>query len=316
MTDKDRTRVRTFAGPMIAIPFALIQKLGGDLSAAAFLAQAEFFSSLSDSKDGWFDFSQIGPGDDAASYLFGRLGSWESTLGLSPDAQLSIRKKLKIRGLLEEKQKGIPKRLFYRVNPTVYLKFLAGEQENTTDPGNPGNKTLKNQETSTRENRTQDSGKSRRYSKELTKDSSMHAEKNALAEPTSPQTTRPQELAYVDGVARKHGVEIHRSEPRDLDTVDQLVDEFGPDAVEQAAINIAGMGGRPFPSVVRKNLKGLKNEKSNFRSELAQEHGGSGREPDNLDPLAAMSARSSVRRANRGRDRMVVESLAATTGSA
>lgn len=146
----------------------------------------------------------------------------------------------------------------------------------------------------------------------------MHAEKNGDSV-IRPESNRGlQNLDFVAGVALLHSVEVHQKEPRDLITITELVEEFGAVAVEQAAKKIVAAGGRPFPSLVRKSLKETKNENcgSNVRPERAHKQSCNGREPDNLNPLTALSARSSARRASRGRDLLVAEPLATTAGQA
>jgi hypothetical protein len=131
-------------GIRLSIPLRLIRLLGCDLAAAAFLRQAAFLSSLSlkSDRDGWFDLPQAGEPkatlENERAPIFERLGSWESTLGIGPDAQLAVRKKLMRMGLLEEKRKGIPARTHYRVLPSAFLAFM------TSGPsfGNSGNKSL------------------------------------------------------------------------------------------------------------------------------------------------------------------------------
>jgi hypothetical protein len=52
--------VQAIEGPRISVPFILIHNLHGDFQAAAFLAQAAYFSALSRKKDGWFDLRSTG----------------------------------------------------------------------------------------------------------------------------------------------------------------------------------------------------------------------------------------------------------------
>ena len=131
--------VKAIDGPRLSIPVALVRGLGGDLGAAAFLAQAAFLTALvienSPDKEGWFDLLQEGEpvfrrADGSERFdLFGFLGSWEAALGLGVESQLAIRRRLRGLGLLEESRRDIPARLHYRVRLGAYLKFLGGAGE-------------------------------------------------------------------------------------------------------------------------------------------------------------------------------------------
>lgn len=138
-------------GPRLSIPLGLVRRLDGDLQAGAFLAQAAYLSALVDNpeKEGWFFLAQTGGPwlpDNEKESIFATMGSWEFCLGLSPDAQKLVRKKLIVLGLLEERRAGIPARLHYRVDPAKYFDFLAGKPIKTPVSEKPGNKNPENQE--------------------------------------------------------------------------------------------------------------------------------------------------------------------------
>jgi len=110
-------------GDVIIIPLALARVVG--LPCAAFLRQAAYLSAVVEEYEGWFFLQQEGPGKPSGKTIFERLGSWQSALGLGPDAQTSIRRELKSLGLLEETRKGmVHGKLLYRVNSENYLNFL------------------------------------------------------------------------------------------------------------------------------------------------------------------------------------------------
>jgi hypothetical protein len=162
-------------GVRISIPVKLIRLLGNDLAAAAFLHQAAFLSGISlkavkSGREGWFDLPQTGAPragiEDEEETIFARLGSWESTLGIGPDAQLAARRKLINKGLLEERRNGIPARTHYRVLPSVYLAFLAS----SPSFGNSGNKKP--------ESKKQDSEDPDASNRETTKQQSENPETN------------------------------------------------------------------------------------------------------------------------------------------
>ncbi len=119
--DKTRSLVQTIEGPKLMIHAALPRYLG--LEAAAFLSQAAYFSCKQ--KDGWFYLPATGDANPTAKSLYQKLGSWEAILGISAKTQRTIRKKLKDMGVLEEQRKGIPARLYYKINLNEYLEMLA-----------------------------------------------------------------------------------------------------------------------------------------------------------------------------------------------
>ncbi len=133
-------------GPRLSIPVALVRRLGGDLGAAAFLAQAAFLTSLTirnnPAKGGWFDLRKEGEpvlrkADGAERLdLFAFLGSWEAALGIGVEAQVGVRRRLRALGLLEEERRDVPARLHYRVRLGAYLKFL-GDGASSQMPGKP-----------------------------------------------------------------------------------------------------------------------------------------------------------------------------------
>lgn len=125
--------IRAQDGDVVIVPVTLARALG--LSAAAFLRQAAYLSATVENQEGWFFLEQQGPGNPAGRSVFERLGSWQATLGLGPDAQGTIRRQLKALGLLEETRKGmVHGKLLYRVDPEGYLNFLASCSRS---PGSP-----------------------------------------------------------------------------------------------------------------------------------------------------------------------------------
>jgi len=110
-------------GDVIIIPLALARALG--LPAAAFLRQAAYLSAVVEDQHGWFFLEQEGPANPAGKTIFERLGSWQATIGLGPDAQASIRRHLRALELLEENRKMVHGKLRYRVDSERYLNFLA-----------------------------------------------------------------------------------------------------------------------------------------------------------------------------------------------
>lgn len=114
--------VRAIDGPKIVVPTVLCGELG--IEAAAFLSQAAFLSACSDAH-GWFFLKARGEARADADSLFLRLGSWEACLGIGPKVQRRVRRRLVASGLLSEDRRGVPAKIFYRVDLDAYVLFLA-----------------------------------------------------------------------------------------------------------------------------------------------------------------------------------------------
>lgn len=91
---------------VVAYSPQLAPLVGGPI-AALLLCQLLFWTGRQRDPEGWIDKEQA---------------DWGAETGLSRRAQEGARKKLRARGLLEERYGGFPRRLFYRVN----LEPLAG----------------------------------------------------------------------------------------------------------------------------------------------------------------------------------------------
>ena len=76
---------------------------------ALFLSQAWYWSKRHDHEDGWF---------------FNTQADWQAETGLSRYEQESARKTLKKLGILEEKLRGAPARLYYRLNKNRIAELL------------------------------------------------------------------------------------------------------------------------------------------------------------------------------------------------
>lgn len=157
--------IEAIEGPRLSVPIALVEKLG-DIASAAFLAQAAYLTARSKEKDGWFDLPQVGPPSPDSQFLWGKLGSWQSILGIGVDAQNAVRVRLKAFNLLEEKRSGIPCKLYYRVRSDVYLAFLAQKSLKQPVPVQSDSSRIKmseNPESRLRRKREQDTDRSARW---------------------------------------------------------------------------------------------------------------------------------------------------------
>lgn len=245
------TLVESIEAPRLSIPFSVIQALDGDIGAAAFLCQAAFLSAKKrageEKSEGWFDLVQVGQPHENAKSLFQKMGSWQAVTGLNPDAQALARRKLKARGLLEEKLKGVPARLHYRVLPGVYLVILAGRpvseisetrfgKTGKLDSGKPGNKNRKNRETI------------------------PESTPESAPESKTPSLTRVPRAGAGASPAGEWGelLETKGWNGRDARRLEDAVARHGEEMVKQQARDMqTAAGGRPFVSELIETLRRL-----------------------------------------------------------
>ncbi|PNG32216.1 hypothetical protein A1395_22170 [Pseudomonas protegens] len=86
--------------------------LGVGITGALMLSQAIYWSNRTDDQDGWF---------------YKTMEEWEAETGMTRSEQESARKKLVKVGALQEMKKGVPCRLFYRVNIDAIRANLSAE---------------------------------------------------------------------------------------------------------------------------------------------------------------------------------------------
>lgn len=91
--------------------------LGAGITGALMLSQAIYWSKRTDNADGWF---------------YKTMEEWASETGMTRSEQESARKKLVSAGVLEEKKKGVPCRLFYRVNMDAIRTSLIAENPHSS----------------------------------------------------------------------------------------------------------------------------------------------------------------------------------------
>lgn len=124
--------VTQLLGNREVIPFspALARALG-DVEAAVFLCQACYWQTLIGDGD-WFyklrdadrdDAGRIKPPVDASRQ------SWEWETGLSRTRQESARRRLRALGLLQETLRGVPAKLYYRVDMDRLVDFLLSTRQ-------------------------------------------------------------------------------------------------------------------------------------------------------------------------------------------
>lgn len=118
--------------------------LGVGVTGALMLSQAVYWARRSDDKDGWFFKSQA---------------EWEEETGLKRTEQETARKRLVQLGVMEEDRRGIPAKLFYRVNfHELEAGLRAGEAARKQDCGNPAIKTAGAAQSGPQEPSTPDCG--------------------------------------------------------------------------------------------------------------------------------------------------------------
>lgn len=116
--------------PLLDRPIAFQRsfiRLDIGVTAALFLSQMTYWTNRSDD-DGWVYKTQE---------------EWEEETGLSRYEQEGARKKLRSIGVLLEKRKGVPARLFYKVDNNVLYQVLASANKNAEKPHTGMRKTSK-----------------------------------------------------------------------------------------------------------------------------------------------------------------------------
>lgn len=103
------------AGSAVAVYPAFRRVLGLSASAAQFLSQAVYWTEKT--SGGWFYKTEA---------------EWEAEIGLAPDEVRDARKNLKAFGILDEQRKGIPAKMFFRINVDVLMAALAGDVQEVT----------------------------------------------------------------------------------------------------------------------------------------------------------------------------------------
>ncbi|EPG1747681.1 hypothetical protein MBQ75_003619 [Klebsiella pneumoniae] len=116
--------------PLLDRPIAFQRsfiRLNIGVTAALFLSQMTYWTNRSDD-DGWVYKTQE---------------EWEEETGLSRYEQEGARKKLRSIGVLLEKKKGVPARLFYKIDNDVLFQALASANKNAEKPHTGMRKTSK-----------------------------------------------------------------------------------------------------------------------------------------------------------------------------
>lgn len=88
-------------------------RVGGSVAAGVFLSQLLYWHGRGADPDGWIWKTQR---------------EWQDETALSPREQVTARKQLVARGILEERRRGLPAQLYYRVNVARLMSVLAEPQ--------------------------------------------------------------------------------------------------------------------------------------------------------------------------------------------
>ena len=107
--------VQKILGRVVAYHAAFTLLPGVSVPGAVFLSQAFYWTrnTKAEERGGWFYKNQSGR------------DSWESETGLTPKQQANARRTLVEIGVLEEKRKDVPAKIWYRVNCERLLELLA-----------------------------------------------------------------------------------------------------------------------------------------------------------------------------------------------
>lgn len=122
-----QTLVASLLGDREVVAFrpALARALGSPL-AALYLCQAIYWQNIAGIGQWWFklrDADRNEEGVKVTPYNRSRQ-SWEWELGMSRAEQESARRLLKTHNLIEERRKGVPAKLYYRINLCQLNQFM------------------------------------------------------------------------------------------------------------------------------------------------------------------------------------------------
>lgn len=115
-----RMQLQEIAGDAVAFYPAFRKVLGLNAAATQFLSQAVYWTERTE--DGWF---------------YKTTEEWNEELGLTLEEVKGARKKLKSIGMLSEQRKGIPAKLYYKVDTDELLAVLSGEKPLTVPVKTP-----------------------------------------------------------------------------------------------------------------------------------------------------------------------------------
>ena len=122
----------------------VLAEVSGSVNGGVFLSQAMYWSEVKEKADGWF---------------YKTAEDWERETFLSRREQETVRRNLVKKGILEEVKKGIPAKLYFRVNNSVLLGLIErvvqtrlaenAKQASPNQPSNDGGKGEPNTESTT-----------------------------------------------------------------------------------------------------------------------------------------------------------------------
>lgn len=149
-------------------------RISGGVTSGVFLSQLFYWADRGKDPNGWIYKTQ---------------DEWEEETGLTRWEQETARKRLKKRGILEEKRAGMPARLHYRLNLDRVIELVAAQsslwESHNQECGNPTNKNVETPQSSSRKSHNQDCGEA--SDKSVEKPQTSSRENHTHAETTREQ---------------------------------------------------------------------------------------------------------------------------------
>jgi hypothetical protein len=118
-----RATVRHLVGRRVVAYHPSFAAIGGGVTAGLLLAQLFYWHDRGSDPDGWIYKTQA---------------EWEEETGLSRWEQETARRRLRERGLVEEKLAGLPARLYYRLDVERLIALLSARVKRTPSPSSGG----------------------------------------------------------------------------------------------------------------------------------------------------------------------------------
>jgi hypothetical protein len=107
MTTVDDTIISLLDRPIAFNP--VFARIGGSAASGVMMSQAWYWTARTKDADGWF---------------FKSMEEWTTETGLSRSEQETARKNLQARGLMDYEKRGMPARMYYRVNKSAVLDAI------------------------------------------------------------------------------------------------------------------------------------------------------------------------------------------------
>lgn len=114
MSGQGSAAMRAVLGSRIIAFYAILARVTGSVAGGVMLSQMAYWADRTTDADGWFWHTR---------------SEWQAETTLSRHQQESVRRRLRKLGVLEEERRGVPARLFYRLDFDRLAELVTAERE-------------------------------------------------------------------------------------------------------------------------------------------------------------------------------------------